>query len=191
MKKLLLASFIFITLFLLNANNIKAANCGEISTVVKGEAPSDCNCGNWVNLGSNVNPYVDSYCCGWYEKDVCLATKPSSQPKTPGSTNTEVDEKALDMINPIKIFSTKQTELEDPGSIISRILEFAFPIAGLILFVMLTWGGFEMLVSSTNKANVDAGKQRVTAAVIGFVILFAAYWIAQILETVFNIAILG
>ncbi len=102
----------------------------------------------------------------------------------------EVTKEVLDMFNPIKD-STHPEKLETPGAIISFFLaDFAFYLAGLILFVMLVWGGFEMIAGATNKKSLDAGKQRVTAALIGFLILFSVYWLAKILESVFNIEIL-
>jgi hypothetical protein len=77
-----------------------------------------------------------------------------------------------------------------PGGIISRILDFAFPIAGLILFVMIVWGGFEMLMGAADKKSVDAGRQRITAAIIGFFLLFVSFWIIRVVETVLGIKII-
>jgi hypothetical protein len=47
-----------------------------------------------------------------------------------------------------------------------------------------------MLTGAASK-GVDEGKQKITAAVIGFIILFAAYWIMQLLELIFGIRILS
>jgi hypothetical protein len=82
-------------------------------------------------------------------------------------------------------------KLITPGAILTRVLYFAFPAAGLILFAMIVWGGFEMLSGASNSKSKDAGRQRVTAAVIGFILLFSAYWIAQIMEAVFGVSILN
>ncbi|MFZ1721052.1 MAG: hypothetical protein WAU07_00950, partial [Microgenomates group bacterium] len=82
------------------------------------------------------------------------------------------------------------TDLSTPGGIVTRLLEFAFPLAGLILFLMIVWGGFEILTGAATKKSVDAGKQRITAALLGFLLLFATYWIGQLLEVVFGIVIL-
>ena len=81
-------------------------------------------------------------------------------------------------------------QLQTPGGVLSRVLVFAFPIAGIILFLMIVWGGFEMVTGATNAKSMDAGKQRITAAVIGFILLFSSYWLMQIIETVFGLAIL-
>ena len=81
-------------------------------------------------------------------------------------------------------------QLTTPGGIVSRLITFAFPLAGLILFVMLVWAGFEILIGAPTKKSIDAGKQRATAALVGFLLLFATYWIFQIIEVIFGIKIL-
>lgn len=86
--------------------------------------------------------------------------------------------------------SAYASQLRSPGGIVSRLLVFAFPIAGLILFMMLVWAGFEMLVGAPSKKSIDAGKQRATAALVGFLLLFATYWIFQIIEVVFGVRII-
>jgi hypothetical protein len=101
----------------------------------------------------------------------------------------------FDVFNPLKRAkkidgAVDPKDISTPGGIISRILEFAFPLAGLILFVMISWGGFEMLYGASTSKAMEAGRQRVTAALIGFFLLFASYWIVQILEVVFGIGIL-
>jgi len=87
--------------------------------------------------------------------------------------------------------SNAATDLSTPGGILSRSLTYAFPIAGTILFVMILWGGFEMISGATESKSLEAGKQRITAAAVGFLLLFASYWITQLLQIVFNISILG
>lgn len=93
-------------------------------------------------------------------------------------------------LNPLVQFGNDESQkLTSPGAIVSRVLVFAFPLAGLILFAMLVFGGFEMLIGATSK-GIEAGRQRVTNALIGFTLLFVAYWIFQIIEVIFGIVIL-
>lgn len=101
----------------------------------------------------------------------------------------------FDSLNPLKRTDTQSDQsvgasLSTPGGIVSRLLAFALPMSGLILFVMLVWGGFEILAGSATSKSVDAGKQRITAAIVGFFLLFSSYWIVQILEVVFAVKIL-
>jgi len=108
-----------------------------------------------------------------------------------------VTQDLLDEANPLKITGATDEDgndlsvaLSTPGGIISRVLVFAFPIAGLILFVMIIWGGFETLTQAAGKKSVEAGRQRITAAIMGFALLFASIWIIRVLETVFGIKVL-
>ncbi len=105
-----------------------------------------------------------------------------------------VDNYDLEAINPLNIGNTTNTSLAEqlstPGGIISRVLVFAFPLAGLILFVMIVWGGFETLAGSATKKSVESGRKRITSAILGFILLFASYWIIQIIQLVFEVQIL-
>ncbi len=94
-------------------------------------------------------------------------------------------------LNPLRIMdSAYEANFASPAGIINRVLLFAFPLAGLILFVMIVWGGFEMVSGATNSKSLQAGQQRITAALIGFGLLFVSFWIIQIVEYIFNIAVL-
>lgn len=109
----------------------------------------------------------------------------------PDSSNFAVTKDVLDGFDPLKTQGSSQaTALSTPGGIISRALSFAFPIAGMILFVMIVVGGLEILAGATNSKSLQSGQQRVTMAILGFMVLFASYWITQILEIIFGIAIL-
>lgn len=104
----------------------------------------------------------------------------------------------FDAFNPLHIFNQSSGEtfyanpddLNTPAGIMNRVLLFAFPLAGLILFVMLLWGGFEMLTGAATKKSLDSGRQRITTAVLGFLLLFVSFWIVQIIEVVFGVSIL-
>lgn len=141
-------------------------------------------------------------CVGPNRVTSCAAYRPSPTPTpTPRafSPYEAPSNEFFNMLNPLQhaggdnIFEDEASEYADtlstPGGIISRLLSFAFPLAGLILFVMLVWGGFEILIQAPSKKAIDAGRQRVTAAIIGFMLLFASYWIWQIVEVIFGIVI--
>lgn len=98
---------------------------------------------------------------------------------------------SFEALNPLAIFESPYAdELSSPAGIINRALLFIFPLAGLILFVMLIWGGFEMITGATNSKAKTQSSQKIFAAIIGFMLLFASFWIIQIVEYVFNLAIL-
>lgn len=103
----------------------------------------------------------------------------------------KVSRDVLNSFDPlIKEGSKYADQLSTPGGVISRVLEFAFPLAGIGLFVMIVIGGFQMVMGSGEQKAMESGRQRVTTAIIGFILLFSSYWIAQILEQLLNIKIL-
>jgi hypothetical protein len=125
-----------------------------------------------------------------------LAANPTlpPDPNEPAPTLNliKVDQGTLDAFNPLVIENSPVKDaLSTPGGIISRALTFIFPAAGMLLFVMLVIAGFEILSGAAGKKGVDSGKQRATAAVVGFILLFVSYWIIQIVEKIFNVNIFG
>ena len=76
------------------------------------------------------------------------------------------------------------------GDVITALLPYIFAIAGIILFGFIIIGGFAIFTSGGNTDKINAGKEKILHAVIGYALLFASYWIAQILEVIFNIPIL-
>lgn len=79
----------------------------------------------------------------------------------------------------------------DLGTIIGTLLPYILTLAGLILFGMLIAGGFTMLSGAANKESQETGKKMITSSLTGFAIIFLAYWIAQILQVIFQINIVS
>ena len=77
------------------------------------------------------------------------------------------------------------------GVVLSALLPYLYVFGGMILFSMLIWGGFEMLAGAQDTKAQEAGKNRITAAAIGFILLFVSYWLAQLLQFLLGINILG
>ncbi|MBU2051998.1 hypothetical protein KKH13_02215, partial [Patescibacteria group bacterium] len=69
-----------------------------------------------------------------------------------------------------------------PATIINAVLPFVFVIAGLALFLMFFFGGFTIFVSAGNPEKIKQGQQMLVNALIGFAVIFAAYWIIELLQ---------
>lgn len=67
------------------------------------------------------------------------------------------------------------------------ILAIAIVLAGIGLLVMIVMGGFAMLSNPTNPEAQNKGKAQITYGLVGFLVVFLAYWIMQILEIIFGI----
>ena len=50
---------------------------------------------------------------------------------------------------------------------------------GILAIVIILWGGFRWLTSGGNEEKVSEAKKIITAGIIGLVIIFTAYAIAQ------------
>ena len=73
------------------------------------------------------------------------------------------------------------------ASLINNALPYIFAIAGIILLLYLIWGGFDYLLSMGDPKKAEAGKGRITNALVGFLIIFVAYWVVQILNYLFKL----
>lgn len=73
------------------------------------------------------------------------------------------------------------------GNIVSELLKYLFPFAGLLLLLYLLFGGFSLMTSGGDPKAVQSAKGKITNALIGFIIVFAAYWIVQIIGTILGI----
>lgn len=68
-----------------------------------------------------------------------------------------------------------------PAFLIDLIVRNLFIIGGIILFIMLIYAGFQFI---TNPKGPEEAKSVMEAAVIGIIIMFAAYWILQIIKVI-------
>ena len=77
------------------------------------------------------------------------------------------------------------------GSVIVEVLNYVYIIAGFILLYQLVSGGFALMLSKGDQRAVEGAKAKITNGVVGFVILFVAYWLVQLLGVVFKIPVFG
>ena len=75
------------------------------------------------------------------------------------------------------------------GQIISAAIILVLIIASIVFFFMLVVGGVRWIMSGGDKAATEAARSQITAALIGLVIVFAAWAIAQIVNVFFGINI--
>jgi hypothetical protein len=68
------------------------------------------------------------------------------------------------------------------GAALTSLMDYIFAIAGLILLFMIISSGYSLLTSAGNPEAIQKGKSRLTAALVGFLLVFAAFWILQIIE---------
>ena len=72
-------------------------------------------------------------------------------------------------------------------SIIARVMTFLIPLASIILFASIVWGGYEIMMSQGDAGKLKEGRAKLTTGVVGFIILVLAYFITRLIAEVFQI----
>jgi hypothetical protein len=75
------------------------------------------------------------------------------------------------------------------AGLVSAFLKLALMFAAIIFFGFLVWGGVEWILSGGDKGGTEKARNRITAALVGLVIVFAAWAIAQLVGVFFDINI--
>ena len=71
---------------------------------------------------------------------------------------------------------------KDLGSVINSVLSFALVIAALLVLFYLVWGGIEWITSGGDKGKTESARNKITSAIIGLIILAAAYAIFSLVH---------
>ena len=75
--------------------------------------------------------------------------------------------------------------------IVSAALMLILVVAAVVFFFMLVIGGVRWIASGGDKGQTEAARNQITAALIGLVIVFAAWAIANLIELFFGIDLFG
>lgn len=76
------------------------------------------------------------------------------------------------------------------GTIVSQLLTYIYPLAGIILLVMLISGGITLMTAAGNPTKSKSGYGRITSALIGFAIIFVSYFVLQLVEVLLGVQII-
>jgi hypothetical protein len=87
--------------------------------------------------------------------------------------------------------STATSQYSSTSSLINNILPNVYIAGGLIIFIMIVMGGFTIIANSGNPDKIAGGTKTITSAIIGLVVLFASYWIIQIIQVLTGVPILN
>lgn len=75
-----------------------------------------------------------------------------------------------------------------PG-IISALIRLTVVVAAIVFFFILVIGGIRWIASGGDKAQTEAARSQITAALVGLVIVFAAWAIVALINTFFHVNI--
>jgi hypothetical protein len=91
-----------------------------------------------------------------------------------------------------KAFGSPIGDISSVGSLVSLFVKASMVIAGVILLFYFILGGIGMITSagSNDPQKAEQAKKTVTSALIGFIVVFASYWIVKLLGEILNFPIL-
>lgn len=78
---------------------------------------------------------------------------------------------------------------EDVGQLVSLLLSNASILAGVMFLIFVIIAGYTMLSSagSGDPQKFAKGRDVIVWAFVGFLIIFGAYWIIQLLQMIFGL----
>lgn len=94
---------------------------------------------------------------------------------------------------PIGDSNTLGNAYSSVSPLISSLLRNSLTLAGIILLILLILGGFGMIASAgaSDPKKASQSQKTITSALIGFIIVFCAYFIIQIISYITGVEILN
>ena len=77
-----------------------------------------------------------------------------------------------------------------PSTLIAAGVNLILVLAGLIAFIWLLWGGLQWILAGGDKEGTEKARKRITAALIGLVVVFSAYAIIQLVGAFIGVNLL-
>ncbi len=73
-------------------------------------------------------------------------------------------------------------QYDSPGKLVNLIVSNLFVVAGIVIFFLIIGAGYSFLQNSSK--GKEEAKNLATGAVVGFIVMFAAYWIVKIIAAI-------
>lgn len=76
---------------------------------------------------------------------------------------------------------------------VQNFITGAISVAGIILLFMLVGGGIAMIsgAGKNDPKTIEQGKKAATSALIGFILVFFAYWIVKLVEEITGLQLIS
>ena len=87
----------------------------------------------------------------------------------------------------IEGFEREQIPFDNLGKLMSNALALLFFFAGLLTFFFIVIGGIQWITAGGDAKAAQSARDRITAAVVGLIVVVAAFAITLILGQVFGI----
>ena len=84
---------------------------------------------------------------------------------------------------------TEAPQFQNVGTLVSIILKNVYTAAAVIFFILLLFGGISIILGAGggDPKKTGQGQKAIFAALSGFLIIFASYWIIQLIAYITGI----
>jgi len=73
------------------------------------------------------------------------------------------------------------------GKVITKVLGFIMPMAGIVLLFVLISGGYDYMMSQGNADKVKSAQAKITSGIIGFILLIVSFLIVRLIAVIFGL----
>ena len=73
------------------------------------------------------------------------------------------------------------------GAIVSTAIKILVVVAAVLFFFWLVLGGIKWITSGGDKNKTEEARQQITSALVGLVVVFSAWAIAQLIKILFDV----
>ncbi len=87
-------------------------------------------------------------------------------------------------------FKSPFEKLTEVGDLVSLFIKGAFVLSGIIILFFFITAGIGMIAAAgeSDPQKAEQAKKTMTSAVIGFVVVFASYWIVKLIGTIIGMS---
>ena len=152
-----------------------AAVCGGICKS-SAECPEDCSFCRTEQLNLESAQYIGMDCqsistCYCFAEDF-------------GSIHEDGSEVIVDPVKPITETGeneSKKIGLESLVEKVNKFLPIAMGLGGVIAFILIIFGGFQIILSAGNPDKVKAGQEMITSAIAGLLLIIFSVFILRLI----------
>lgn len=85
----------------------------------------------------------------------------------------------------------RQVKITDLGQLISAVVGTLLIVAALMAFLYLILGGIKWITSGGDKAGMEEARNKITHAIVGLIIVGAAWAIMTLVQNFLGVTIIG
>jgi len=178
MKKLVLLLFLAIFFFSLKSDVFAQGTYTCVWKQLLGECQSSSNCTQGYQPGDECGRFNKRLDCINAGSFPCERT-PTPTPTTPPPPPPPPPDGGCD--DPQAIPTAIGCISTEPSGFVASILNFAIIIGGAVAFLLIIFGAFQILTSSGTPEKVQAGKELITSAIAGLLLIIFAVFILRLI----------